>query len=70
MSYFDRVLEPGDSYINRYSGVRLPCDSVLDDPDALKELSGPVIPRRLEDLEREVKSNDQTGSNRQNQRCD
>lgn len=54
MSYYDRVLEPGDNYINRYrGGVRLPCDNILDDPEELEKLSGPVVSRRIEDLERE-----------------
>lgn len=50
MNYLDRALEPGDHYINKYKGIRLPNDAALKDPVKLAELSGPVIPGRIEDL--------------------
>lgn len=52
--------EQEETWRNQAVDVRLPNDSVLDDPDALKQLSGPVVPRRIEDLEKEVKPSDQS----------
>jgi len=42
MPYLDAKLSPDDSWVNRYTGVKLPHDSVVADPDKLAQLSGPV----------------------------
>lgn len=42
MTYLHDRLEPGDHYVNRYKRATLPCDSLLDKPDELAALSGPV----------------------------
>jgi len=42
MTYLDVRTSPDDSWVNRYTGVTLPNDAAVKDPDKLAELSGPV----------------------------
>lgn len=56
MSYLNYVLEPGDCYINRYTGINLPNDSLLKDPERLAELSGPVTVYQLGEVKQDENS--------------
>lgn len=42
MQYLARTLEPGDHYYNYFKPVTLPHDRLMDKPDELEALSGPV----------------------------
>lgn len=42
MPYLDLVLEVGDNYRNQYQRMVLPHDRLLDKPDELAAMSGPV----------------------------
>ncbi|WP_182914277.1 hypothetical protein [Paenibacillus sp. 1011MAR3C5] len=55
MTYQLNHLEPGDHYINRYKRATLPCDNLLDKPDELAALSGPVKMYNVRDSKGEVK---------------
>lgn len=42
MSYYDRQIEPDGNWINKGGNCTLPHDSAVNDPDKLRQLSGPV----------------------------
>jgi hypothetical protein len=49
MGYLDVRVAPDDSWVNRYTGIKLPNDAAVKDPDKLRLLSGPcvtVVPAR------------------------
>lgn len=61
MIYVRDRLEPGDHYVNRYKRATLPCDSLLDKPDKLAALSGPVKTYNVRDSKGEVTKGADTG---------
>lgn len=61
--YLDQTLEPGDHYINRYKRTTLPCDRLLDKPDELAQLSGPVKRYNIRDSVKEVKADAEERAN-------
>jgi len=42
MQYLARTLEPDDHYFNHFKPVTLPHDRLMNKPDELAALSGPV----------------------------
>jgi|GEM_PF-5077348 len=52
MSALDYTLEHDDNYRNKYKHATLPCDQLLDKPDELAALSGPVKKYNIRDLGR------------------
>lgn len=55
MTYLRDRLEPGDHYVNHYKRATLPCDTLLDKPDELAALSGPVKVYNVRDSKGEVR---------------
>lgn len=56
MLYLLSRIEPDDHYINRYKRATLPCDRLLDKPEELAKLSGPVKTYNLRDVAKEVQT--------------
>ncbi len=54
MQYLARTLEPGDHYYNHFKPVTLPHDRLMDKPDELATLSGPVVSYNIKSIDKEA----------------